>query len=226
MIEYQLVFTIVHKTNKKMKKQKDKETQGRKINTGQTVIIVSGMLTAVFAWFFGFRPFLVNGISMYPTFNASSVNKETRSFIVGDYLIIDAFSYRFLENPKRLDVVVAKSPIEPGKHLLKRIVGLPNEQIHLSGGTVTITTPDSKPFILNEPYINREKTALYKNQTVQLGDSQYFLLGDNRTNSLDSRVWGGLTRDRIIGRVILRLYPFSEVGVTPGSIDKNTFSVL
>ena len=121
---------------------------------------------------------------------------------------------------------MAKSPIEPGKHLLKRIIGLPNEQIHLSNRTVTITPPDKQSFVLREPYTNQEETAVYKNQTVQLGSDQYFLLGDNRTNSLDSRVWGALTKDKIIGRVILRLYPFSEAEVKPGHIDRNTSDVL
>lgn len=192
----------------------------------QTVTMVLGVLTAVFAWFFGFRPFLVNGISMYPTFNASFVTKKTPSFIAGDYLIIDAFSYRFLEDPRRLDVIVAKSPIEPGRHLLKRIIGLPNEQVRLFSNTVEITTVSGESFTLHEPYINSEEKVVYKNQTIQLRDGQYFLLGDNRTNSLDSRVWGALTKDGIIGRVILRLYPFGEAGVTPGSIDRSAFDML
>ena len=197
-----------------MKRERDKKKRLKKMDTGKTIIVVSGILTAVFAWFFGFRPFLVNGISMYPTFNAPAKN-STFSFITGDYLIIDAFSYRFLKEPKRLDVVVARSPIEPRRHLLKRIIGLPNEQVRLFGNTVEITTQDNRTFILHESYINQEETISYKNQTIQLGNNQYFLLGDNRTNSLDSRVWGALTRDKIIGHVILRLYPFDKAGVAP-----------
>ena len=196
-----------------------------KMSTGQTAVMLVGILTAIFAWFFGFRPFLVNGISMYPTFNTSSTDKGF-SLIRGDYLIIDAFSYRFLEEPKRLDVVVARSPIEPGKHLLKRIIGLPNEQVRLSEDTVEILTTDKHRLTLHEPYINQEEVVMYKNQTVQLQDNQYFLLGDNRTNSLDSRVWGTLTRDKIVGRVILRLYPFNAAEVRPGNIDRSTVNML
>ena len=64
-------------------------------------VIVTGILCAVAAWFFGFRPFLVNGVSMYPTFNASFTD-ATGGFIVGgDYLIVDIFSYLFLREPER-----------------------------------------------------------------------------------------------------------------------------
>ena len=203
-----------------------KKQAGEKMDTAQMAVMVTGILSAVFVWFFGFRPFLVNGISMYPSFNASFVNANTPSLIAGDYLIIDAFSYRFLDDPKRLDVIVAKSPIEPGKHLLKRIIGLPNEQIRFSDTAIEIITADNTSFILSEPYVNQEQLPMYKNQTVQLRDDQYLILGDNRMNSLDSRVWGALTKDHIIGRVVLRLYPFDEVGVLPGSADMNTLNVL
>lgn len=209
------------------KKKKERDYQQRNAVIERTIVIGAGMVTALFVWFFGFRPFLVNGISMYPTFNASFVGKKGGwSPLSGDYLVIDAFSYRFLEDPERLDVIVAKSPIEPGRHLLKRIIGLPNERISVSRNTITITTPDGQTMVLDEPYINQEEQASYKDTVVQLGDNQYFLLGDNRTNSLDSRVWGALTKDRIVGRVILRLYPLDEVEVRPGSVDRGTLNVL
>ena len=185
-----------------------------------TPIILFGICAAIVTWFFGFRPFLVNGISMYPTFNAFFVtNDDTGHLIQGDYLIIDIFSYLFLHEPERFDVVVARSPIKPGRYLLKRVIGLPNERVRLSGNTVEITGENGERTVLFEPYINREKTAAYTDQVTQLGDGQYFLLGDNRSNSLDSRVWGSLTKDNIVGRVILRLYPFDSSIVFPGRVD-------
>ena len=202
-----------------------KARRGR-VDIVQLSVMFAGIASAIFIWFFGFRPFLVNGISMYPSFNASFADTSTSSLISGDYLIIDAFSYRFLEDPKRFDVIVAKSPIEPGKHLLKRIVGLPHEQIRFSDATIEITTVDNTSFVLNEPYINQEQLPMYKNQTLQLGENQYFILGDNRMNSLDSRVWGALTKDHIIGRVVLRLYPFNEVATLPGHVDPEAHNVL
>ena len=203
-----------------------KKATRRRVDIVQLSVIFAGIVSAIFVWFFGFRPFLVNGISMYPSFNASFVDTTKASLIAGDYLIIDAFSYRFLEDPKRFDVIVASSPIEPGKHLLKRIIGLPNEQIHFSDTAIEITTANNTSFVLDEPYINQEQSPLYKNQTMQLSANQYFILGDNRMNSLDSRVWGALTKDHIIGRVVLRLYPFSEVTTLPGSVDQETRNVL
>ena len=196
------------------------------MDTAQMAVMVAGILSALFVWFFGFRPFLVNGISMYPSFNASFADTAKSSLIAGDYLIIDAFSYRFLEDPRRFDVIVAESPIEPGKHLLKRIIGLPNEQVRFSDTAIEITAADKTSFTLDEPYLNQEQSPLYKNQTIQLNEGQYLILGDNRMNSLDSRAWGALTKERIIGRVVLRLYPFDEVTVLPGSVDRSPSDVL
>ena len=180
-------------------------------------VVFAGIACAMFLWFFGVRPFLVDGASMYPTFNASFGEDAEPSLISGDYLIIDLFTYIFLREPARYDVVVFRSPIEPRRYLLKRIIGLPDERITLAGGTVTITTGNGEVLIPDEPYINTEETVSYADQTVRLGSDQYFLLGDNRTNSLDSRVWGGLVRGNIIGRVTARLYPFDGAGVNPGA---------
>ena len=198
-----------------MKKEENANTEQ---NAQGNVVIVAGILCGLLVWFFGFRPFLVDGASMYPSFN-TAIAEETKDnipIIKGDYLIIDIFSYLFRKDPERFDVVVFRSPIEPKRYLLKRIVGLPNEQVHLSGSNITITKADGTTLALNEPYINQEEIIVYKKQTVALGKNQYFLLGDNRTNSLDSRVWGSLEKDNIIGKVILRLYPFSEAGTYPG----------
>ena len=204
----------------------EKKARRGRVDIVQVSVMVAGILFALFVWFFGFRPFLVNGISMYPSFNASFTDTSASSLISGDYLIIDAFSYRFLEDPERFDVIVAKSPIEPGKHLLKRIIGLPNEQIRFSDAAIEITTADNTSFVLHEPYINKEQSPHYKKQTMQLSENQYFILGDNRMNSLDSRVWGALTKDHIIGRVVLRLYPFDEATTLPGDVDPDTRNVL
>ncbi len=175
------------------------------------IIILAGALCAAAVWFLGFRPFLVNGASMYPTFNASFEDSNDMRLIGGDYLIIDIFSYIFIHEPERLDVIVFRSPTEPGRYLLKRIIALPNEQVRLAGTTVTVTGENGEVLTLTEPYINRRDIVSYKSKTWRLGEDEYFLLGDNRARSLDSRVWGSLPKHRIVGRVIARLYPFSMI---------------
>ena len=182
------------------------------------LVIALGILCAAGTWFFGLRPFIVSGISMYPTFNSTPLQERVLP-VAGDYLVIDIFSYTFLQEPKRFDVVVFNSPVEQKRYLLKRIIGLPNELIHLSGTTITVTKTDGTTIMLEEPYINQEEIAIYQEQSIQLEDDQYFLLGDNRTNSYDSRIWHGLKRENIVGRVLLRLYPFDEADFKPGTVN-------
>lgn len=150
------------------------------------------------------EPFIVSGSSMVPTFND------------GNYLIIDKISYR-LGNPKRDDVVVFRYPNDHTKFFIKRIIGLPNETVNMKGSTVTITNKDNpKGFELNEPFVKN----LTNNVTHQvLKDNEYFVMGDNRSGSSDSRYWGAVTRDLITGKVFLRLLPINKIGVSPGSYE-------
>lgn len=151
------------------------------------------------------EPFLVYGSSMEPNFDT------------GDYLIVDEISYK-MGNPKRGDVVVLRPPTDETKHFIKRIVGLPNETIEVEGDQVKIYN-STKPngFILKEPYLKfkSDKEAKYT-----LKDDEYFVMGDNRTVSYDSRSWGPLTRDHITGKAFLRLYPFNSISILPGDSSK------
>jgi signal peptidase I len=153
------------------------------------------------------EPFLVYGSSMEPNFDT------------GDYLIVDELTYRF-EDPKRGDVIVLKPPVvdKEKSHFIKRIVGLPGETVIVQNGKVTIKNTDNPDgFTLDEPYLkymsNRE--AVYK-----LASDEYFVMGDNRPVSSDSRNWGPLKRDDITGRAFLRLYPLKHLQVLPGSLEK------
>lgn len=147
------------------------------------------------------QPFIVSGLSMFPTFN----DKE--------YLVVDEISYR-LGDPERGDVVIFRYPKDPSKFFIKRIIGLPGEQVIISGSDVTIkneTHPEG--FKLDQPYV--ENTA--KNTLEQdLGAEEYFVMGDNRSASSDSRYWGAVPRKNIIGRAYLRLLPIAEASILPG----------
>lgn len=147
-------------------------------------------------------PFVVDGESMHPTFENL------------DYLVIDEFLYRF-RAPTRGDVIVFRYPGNPSVFYIKRIIGLPNETVSIDRGVVTIIGADGKRSALAEPYIVNEDATYTRD--VSLKPNEYFVMGDNRPNSSDSRVWGPLPAKDIIGRVDLRLLPVKEVGFFPGA---------
>ena len=151
---------------------------------------------------FVISPFVVDGASMHPTFENL------------DYLIVDEIIYAF-RAPARGDVVVFRYPRNLSVFYIKRVIGLPGETVSISRGVVTITTVEGTTLTLEEPYIVNEDATYSKNTT--LGADEYFVMGDNRPNSSDSRVWGPLPAKNIIGRADLRLLPATEMGFFPGA---------
>lgn len=163
------------------------------------------LLIVVPVRYFIAQPFIVSGASMENTFHS------------GEYLIIDQLSYRF-EDPQRGDVIVFRYPQDPSKFFIKRIIGTPGDSINIQGDVVQITLKDSDvPLTLSEPYVKSmaENTSL----TETLGAREYFVMGDNRDASSDSRVWGVLNKDKIVGKALVRLFPFNEVDLFPGVYD-------
>lgn len=146
------------------------------------------------------RPFIVSGNSMDPNIKN------------GQYLIIDEVTYRFRE-PARGDVIVFKSPPEPTKYYIKRIIGVPGDTVSINGTTITIkNTAHPEGFTLAEDYITHShKDTL----TVTVPEGKYFVLGDNRSGSYDSRSWGMLPEANIRGRALLRLLPLSSISYLP-----------
>ena len=154
--------------------------------------------------FFVAQPFIVQGASMNPT------------FATGQYLIIDELSYRFNE-PERGDVVVLRFPRNPSRFFIKRLVGLPGETLDIKNGVISITTAENaEPFILEEPYVTFLKTDGGDDEIVKLKEGEYFVMGDNRPNSSDSRDWGILPENLIIGKAFLRLFPIDTISFSPG----------
>ncbi|MCB9811031.1 MAG: signal peptidase I [Candidatus Nomurabacteria bacterium] len=156
------------------------------------------------------QPFIVSGASMEQTFHT------------GEYLIIDQVSY-YLHEPDRGDVIVFRYPRDPSKFFIKRVIGLPGETVVIDGSTVTIKNKDyPEGFVLNEPYIKsmRDPNSL----TEELGPREYFVMGDNRDESSDSRMWGVLQEERIIGKAFLRLFPPSTASIFPGAVDDDVIN--
>lgn len=153
------------------------------------------------------QPFIVSGASMMDTFHN------------GEYLIVDQVSYRFNE-PSRGDVIIFRYPRDPSKFFIKRVIGLPGEKIAIEGNTVTITN-GSHPegAVLDEPYIASMQPNTFLEEN--LGEGEYFVMGDNRDQSSDSRMWGVLQEQNIIGRALLRLFPIGAAGVMPGMFNSD-----
>lgn len=149
------------------------------------------------------QPFVVEGESMHPTFEG------------GDYLIVDQLSYR-LREPERGDVVVFRYPNDESVFYIKRLVGLPGETVHIKQGVTSITKTDGTVITLDESYVVAEDATYTLDRS--LGADQYFVMGDNRPKSSDSRTWGPLPERDIMGRAYIRLLPFEEIGVLPGAV--------
>lgn len=147
------------------------------------------------------QPFIVSGSSMVPTFEN------------GEYLIVDEFSYHF-NDPQRGDVIIFRYPHDTSKFFIKRIIGLPGEKMAIENNQIHISNSQYPEGItLQESYLPED--IIMGNISITLDENQYFVLGDNRNMSSDSRYWGPLADNLIIGRAWLRLWPFTKLSVFP-----------
>ncbi|MFH1894589.1 MAG: signal peptidase I [Patescibacteria group bacterium] len=161
-------------------------------------IILVAMAIVVPIRYFLFQPFFVKGQSMEP-------NYET-----GDYLIIDELTYR-LRDPERGEVIVFKYPNNTTQRYIKRIIGLPGETIEIKDGKVLIYKNNQIPEVLDESDYLPSDVQTAGNLKITLGDDEYFVLGDNRQVSSDSRRWGAVPKEDIIGKVYLRAWPIAAM---------------
>lgn len=170
------------------------------------VIVVGALIIASLMRFFVVEPFVVSGPSMSPTLEP------------GDYLVIDRFSYRFAA-PERGDIIVFRYPLDTSSYFVKRIVGLPGETIEIGDGTISLVTEDgAKKQLLEGPFQSQGKRH-DRISSVVLGADEYFVVGDNRDTSDDSRDWGPLRARYIVGRVTAQLLPLSDISITPGAFE-------
>ncbi len=149
------------------------------------------------------QPFVVSGASMEDTFQH------------GQYLIVDQLSYHFNE-PERGDVIIFRFPLEQSKFFIKRVIGLPGETVILQGKAVIIVNSEHpEGFVLDETYLSPDNLES-ESGTVTLSRGEYFVMGDNRKESSDSRTWGVLEDEYIIGKAFVRLFPLTEASLLPG----------
>lgn len=164
--------------------------------------IISLLLVAPFRIFIA-QPFIVSGESMSHTFEPQ------------EYLVVDQLTYRH-EEPRRGDVVIFKYPLDSSVYFVKRVIGMPGETVRIDHNIVTIQSPgSSEPVRLDEPYISSVSVDERPTE-VTLERDEYFVLGDNRKESADSRVWGPLSRKYIVGRAFARIFPLTRFDVFPG----------
>ncbi len=163
---------------------------------------------------FLFQPFIVRGASMEPNFQEK------------EYLIINEFGYKdvnlfggkFHVQPRkdfvRGEIVVFKAPIRRKDFYVKRIIGLPGETVRVKDGIVTIINDaNTEGFVLDESDYLPVGRVTTGNLEQVLSDGEYFVLGDNRNHSSDSRRFGPIAKEEFIGRVFLRAFPFNKISI-------------
>lgn len=160
-------------------------------------------ILAFFIKYFLVQTFLVEGVSMMPNYKNN------------DFVIVDKISYQ-IRDPKYGEVIVFKPKINQDISYIKRVVGLPGDKVEIKSGNVYINS-----FKINEPYLDGKQTMI-ENRTdylfsKTLRSDEYFVLGDNRNNSQDSRSIGPITKESITGRVFIVIYPFSDARLVSAS---------
>ncbi len=159
-------------------------------------IVVLALLIVVPIRVFIFQPFVVRGTSMEP------------SFYEADYLIVDQLCYRF-RDPERGEVIVFHPPSSPySSPHIKRIIGLPGEKVIIREEKIFIEE-EGEEVLLEEEYLPLPRTMGEKE--LLLDEEEYFVMGDNRGASVDSRNWGSLSKEHIIGRAAFQISPFNSV---------------
>ena len=151
--------------------------------------------------YFIVQPFIVRGASMEPNFYDSQ------------YLVIDEASYYF-RPPLRGEVIVFHYPKDPSQFFIKRIIGLPGEKIELHKGRVRVSDNEHpQGVLLEEPYLTPPNHLTYPDTTVTLSPTEYFVMGDNRDFSSDSRFWGPMDKKFMVGRTLFRAWPLNKFGL-------------
>lgn len=165
-------------------------------------VFVIALAMFVIMYLFLFQPHQVKGNSMYPNFHN------------GEYLLTDKISYRFRQ-PKRGDVIIFKAPKNEDYDYIKRIIALPGESVRISGERIYINNSLLEEEYLSADYFTQAGNFIQEGQTIIVPADSFFVLGDNRNHSSDSRDWGFVPRQNIIGKAWLRYWPPDRAGLIP-----------
>lgn len=160
------------------------------------VSLIAILVVFIIRKFFA-QPFVVSGDSMESNFSD------------GNYLLVDEITYRFRE-PTRGEVIVFRYPLNRSTFFIKRIIGMPGERVVSQNGAIRIFK-DGEELILDESYLDQNRSS--DNFDITLAPDKYYVLGDNRYHSFDSRNWGAINRDDIVGITRLRILPINKFGV-------------
>ncbi|HAI74277.1 MAG TPA: signal peptidase I [Candidatus Moranbacteria bacterium] len=205
---------------KKLENRTVQNSQADYIGVGSFVLEIIKIVALAFIIIFPirvflFQPFFVQGASMEPNFedgqylivNELGYKKTTIAFGDSKFFSVGAFK----EIPRQ-KAIVFRYPNDPSKYFIKRIIGLPGEKIEIKNGSVKIFNSENiDGFILDESVYLEKGARTDREATIILKDNEYFVMGDNRQFSSDSRVWGPITDDNIIGEVLLRAWPLNEI---------------
>ncbi len=161
----------------------------------ETLVIAGAIFVVVYA--FLFRPFQVSGQSMFPTFKN------------GEYVLTNIIALK-IGKISRGDVIVFKSPIDKEKDYIKRVIGLPGDTVSLSEGKVFLNNQslDESPY-LSPGYNTGGGAFLDEGGEITVPTDSYFVMGDNRDFSSDSREWGIVTKDKLIGKSLFVYWPLT-----------------
>lgn len=166
-------------------------------------VVVISLAIIVPIRYFLVQPFFVKGASMEPTFED------------GNYILIDEISYRF-DNPERGDIIVFRYPQDRSQFFIKRVIGLPGETVKIQENQITIfNSQNPKGITLDEKSYLPLTEVTEGSYNIKLDNNEYYVLGDNRQHSSDSRYWGPVNRTLITGRVFFRAYPLQKIGSFP-----------
>lgn len=164
----------------------------------QTLVVFGAIFAIVYLFIAQFHK--VSGNSMVPTFHN------------GDYLITEKISYR-LGEPKKGDVIVLKNPRDESQDFIKRVIAIPADTIKIESGSVFVNGVKINESYLPPDLSTNSGAFLTEGSTIKAGANQYFVLGDNRNHSSDSREWGAVTKEEIVGKAFFRYWPPQAIGL-------------